>query len=159
MIFAIQNEPPTWLGADVDDERGLESISDPEEGRVDAEGADDGEGSMRFFGEASSSASHGVSSNASHAHSSTQYHSNSNSTTSSARTPSEEEADTEEDPVAPITPLPTTTRFHPGGRPKERDGAEEMGKAESPFRATTAMTSRTTGSTRYRRRLRLCLRR
>ncbi|KAJ7228042.1 hypothetical protein C8J57DRAFT_1730659 [Mycena rebaudengoi] len=131
MIFAIQDEPPTWLGADDDDERGLESISDPEEGRVDAEGVDDGEGNMRFFDKASSNASHGVSSNASHAHSSTHYHSNSNSTTSSTRTRSKE--DTEEDPVAPNTPLPTTTRFDLSGGPKERDGAGEKGKAGSPF--------------------------
>ncbi|KAJ7241742.1 hypothetical protein C8J57DRAFT_1368595 [Mycena rebaudengoi] len=69
-IFAIQDEPPTWLGADDDDdEMGLESISDPEEECVNAEGADDGEGSMRFFNKGSSSASLGVSSSASHAHS------------------------------------------------------------------------------------------
>ncbi|KAJ7243344.1 hypothetical protein C8J57DRAFT_1366352, partial [Mycena rebaudengoi] len=79
---------------------------------------------MRFFNEGSSSASH--------AHASTHYHSNSNSTTSSARTRSEE-ADTEEDPVAPITPLPTTTRFDLSGGAKERDGARGQGKAESPF--------------------------
>ncbi|KAJ7215258.1 hypothetical protein C8J57DRAFT_1255537 [Mycena rebaudengoi] len=87
-IFVIQDEPLTWPGADDDDGMGLESVSDPEE-----EDADDGEGSMWFFDEGSAS---------------THYHSNSNSTTSNARS---EEADTEEDPVAPITALPTTTRL------------------------------------------------
>ncbi|KAJ7227528.1 hypothetical protein C8J57DRAFT_1251019 [Mycena rebaudengoi] len=37
-IFAILDEPPTWLGSDDDDKRGLEIISDPEEECVDAEG-------------------------------------------------------------------------------------------------------------------------
>jgi hypothetical protein len=105
-------------GADDDDDMGLEGVSDPEE-----------EGSMRFFDEGSSSASHGVSSSgASHTHPSTHYHSNSNSTTSSART--HNEADTEEDPVAPITPMPTTTRFD---LPKAQDGTGEKGTAGSPF--------------------------
>ncbi|KAJ7242642.1 hypothetical protein C8J57DRAFT_1367288, partial [Mycena rebaudengoi] len=54
-------------------------------------------------------------------HASTHYHSNSNSTTSSVRTRSEE-ADTEEDPVAPITPLPTTTRFDLSRGPKGTAG-------------------------------------
>jgi hypothetical protein len=161
MIFAIQDEPPTSLSADDDDEIGLESISDPEKECVDAEGAGDGEGSMRFFDERPSSASH--------AHPSTDYHSNSNSTTSSARARSEEEVNTEEDPVAPITLLPTTTRFDLSGGPKERDGAGEkrQGGTRRMYsstwmrggRTTTAMTSRTTGSTRCRHRLRLCLRR
>jgi hypothetical protein len=97
-IFAIQDEPLTLLSSDDDDELGLESLSDPEEECVDAEGADDEEGSMRFFDEGSPSASHGVSSNAPRAHSSTHYRSNSDSTTGSARARSEEEADTEEDP-------------------------------------------------------------
>ncbi|KAJ7197343.1 hypothetical protein C8J57DRAFT_1546039 [Mycena rebaudengoi] len=35
-IFAIQDEPPTWPGAD-DDEMGLESISSPEEECVNAD--------------------------------------------------------------------------------------------------------------------------
>ncbi|KAJ7245089.1 hypothetical protein C8J57DRAFT_1191054 [Mycena rebaudengoi] len=127
-IFAIQDEPPTWPGADDDDDMGLESVSDPEE--EEAVDADDGEGSMRFFDEASSNASHGVSSSASHTHASTHYHSNSNSTTSSARTRSEEANDTEEDPVAPITPLPTTTRFDLSGGP---NGAGEKGTGGSHF--------------------------
>ncbi|KAJ7246013.1 hypothetical protein C8J57DRAFT_1476256 [Mycena rebaudengoi] len=53
-IFATHDEPPTWLGADDDDERGMESISDPEE-------------DVSFFAKGSSSASPGVSSNSSHA--------------------------------------------------------------------------------------------
>ncbi|KAJ7227775.1 peptidase family C54-domain-containing protein [Mycena rebaudengoi] len=123
-------DPGRAADVDDDDDMDLESVSDPEE--EEAMDADDGEGSMRFFDEGPSSASHGVSSSASHTHASTHYHSNSNSTTSSARTRSEE-ADTEEDPVAPITPLPTTTRFDLSGGPKERDGAEEKDKAGSPF--------------------------
>ncbi|KAJ7266019.1 hypothetical protein C8J57DRAFT_1718089 [Mycena rebaudengoi] len=89
--------------------------------------SDDGVGSTRFFDEGSSSASHGVSSSAS-----THYRSNSNSTTSSARMRSEE-AGTKEDPVAPITPLPTTTRFDLSGGPKARDGAGEKGTGGWPF--------------------------
>jgi cysteine protease ATG4 len=108
----------------------LESVSDPEE--EEAVDADDGEGSMRFFDEGPSSVSHGVSSSASHTHASTHYHSNSNSTTSSARTRSEE-ADTEEDPVAPITPLPTTTRFDLSGGPKAQDSAGAKGTAGLPI--------------------------
>ncbi|KAJ6622408.1 hypothetical protein B0H10DRAFT_903785 [Mycena sp. CBHHK59/15] len=41
-IFAIQDEPPTWPGAADDDDMGLESISDPEEG--ENVGVDDGRG-------------------------------------------------------------------------------------------------------------------
>jgi hypothetical protein len=37
------------------------------------------------------------------------------------------------DPVAPITPLPTTTHFDLSGGSKEQDGAGERGKAGSPF--------------------------
>ncbi|KAJ7241091.1 hypothetical protein C8J57DRAFT_1244914 [Mycena rebaudengoi] len=122
-----------------DDDMGLESVSDPKEEAVDT-GADDGEGSMWFFDEGSLSASHGVSSSVSHTNPSTHYHnSNANSTTSSARTRSEE-ADTEEDPVAPITPLPTTTWFDLSGRPKAQDGAGEKGTKDM------AATPRTTGA-------------
>ncbi|KAJ7219624.1 hypothetical protein C8J57DRAFT_1349588, partial [Mycena rebaudengoi] len=59
------DEPLTLLSSDDDDELSLESLSDPEEECVGAKGADDEEGSMRFFDEGSPSASHGVSSNAS----------------------------------------------------------------------------------------------
>ncbi|KAJ7218836.1 hypothetical protein C8J57DRAFT_1732157 [Mycena rebaudengoi] len=114
-IFAIQDEPPTWPGEDDDDDMGLESVSDPEEEAVDA---DDGEGGMWFFDKGSLSVSYGISSSgASHAHAATHYHSNSNST-SSARTRSE-------DPVAPLTPLPTTTRFDLSRGRKAQDGAGE----------------------------------
>ncbi|KAJ7144641.1 hypothetical protein C8R44DRAFT_846331 [Mycena epipterygia] len=120
-IFAIQDEPPTWPGADDDDDMGLESVSDPEE----EAGLDDGDmSSVSHAPESSvghgvsSSVGHGAfpsaghtrtpSSETSHAASSTfshtHVHSNSNSTnSSSARS---EEVDTEEDAVAPITPLP-----------------------------------------------------
>ncbi|KAJ7208129.1 hypothetical protein C8J57DRAFT_1484504 [Mycena rebaudengoi] len=114
------DEPPTWPGADDDDDMGLESVSDPED--EEAVDADDGEGNMRFFDEGSSSASHGVSSSASHTHASTHYHSNSNSTTSSARTHSEE-AGTKEDPVAPITPLPAEHAY----RARATGGARRAG--------------------------------
>ncbi|KAJ7269043.1 hypothetical protein C8J57DRAFT_329473 [Mycena rebaudengoi] len=50
-----------------------------------------------------------------------------------ARTRSEEEADTEEDSVAPITLLPTTTSFDLRGGPKPQEGAEDKGTAGSPF--------------------------
>ncbi|KAJ7768174.1 hypothetical protein DFH07DRAFT_769384, partial [Mycena maculata] len=43
-IFSIQDEPPTWPGADDDDEMGLESVSDPEEvADADDTGFDDGD--------------------------------------------------------------------------------------------------------------------
>ncbi|KAJ7216903.1 hypothetical protein C8J57DRAFT_1732410 [Mycena rebaudengoi] len=119
-IFAIQDEPPMWPGADDDDDMGLESVSDPDD--EEAVDADDGEGSMRFFDEGSSSASHGVSSSASHTHASTHYHSNSNSTTSSVRAHSEE-AGTKEDPVAPITPLPAEHAY----RARATRGARRAG--------------------------------
>ncbi|KAJ6522191.1 hypothetical protein DFH09DRAFT_1251014 [Mycena vulgaris] len=114
-IFGIQDEPPTWPGADDDDDMGLESVSDPEEEAV----LDDGD---------VSSASHAPPSNASHAShamsntshiavstfSHTHQHSNSGSTASSgARS---EEVDTEEDAVAPLTPLPNA-RFDISGGP------------------------------------------
>ncbi|KAJ7790067.1 hypothetical protein B0H14DRAFT_3502078 [Mycena olivaceomarginata] len=87
-IFAIADEPPTWLGAN-DDEMGLKSISDRDE--VEGEvGMDDGD---------ISGASHAPSSNASHdvspsshvavsTFSHTHQHHNSNSTTHSASTSS-----------------------------------------------------------------------
>ncbi|KAJ7226438.1 hypothetical protein C8J57DRAFT_1731026 [Mycena rebaudengoi] len=156
-IFAIQDEPPTWPGEDDDDDMGLESVSDPEEEAVDA---DDGEGGMWFFDKGSLSVSYGISSSgASHAHAATHYHSNSNST-SSARTRSE-------DPVAPLTPLPITTRFDLSRGRKAQDGAGEKAGRRSPRRRTASlmwmrggrMTSRSTGSTRCRRRRWLHLRR
>ncbi|KAJ7673030.1 hypothetical protein DFH06DRAFT_1319245 [Mycena polygramma] len=52
-IFSIQDEPPTWPGADDDDDMGLESVSDPEEEEL----VDDGD---------ISSASHAPSSSVSH---------------------------------------------------------------------------------------------
>ncbi|KAJ7109010.1 hypothetical protein C8R43DRAFT_183653 [Mycena crocata] len=118
-IFAIQDEPPTWPG---DDEMGLESISDPEEEEDTT--FDDGDVSSASHAP-SSSASHGVSSashgvsNASHVPASTfshtHAHSNSTNSTSTTSTRSEE-VDTEEDPVAPITPLPNS-RFDLSGEP------------------------------------------
>ncbi|KAJ7243230.1 hypothetical protein C8J57DRAFT_63593 [Mycena rebaudengoi] len=142
-----------------DDEMGLESVSDP--APEEAVDADDREGSVRFFDEGSSSASHGVSSRASHMYLSRQYRSNSNSTTSGARTRSQE-ADTEEDAVAPITPLPTTTHFdlNGGRRPRTARGrrAREEEDGFVDVDAGGRMTSRTTGSTRCLRRRWLRLR-
>ncbi|KAJ7494901.1 peptidase family C54-domain-containing protein [Mycena latifolia] len=116
-IFGIQDEPPTWPGADDDDEMGLESISDPEEEAA----FDDGDVSSASHAPASS-ASHAVSS-ASHVAASTFSHthqhsnsSNSNSTATSNSTASSGEVDTEDDPVAPITPLPGA-RFDLSGAP------------------------------------------
>ncbi|KAJ7891666.1 peptidase family C54-domain-containing protein [Mycena olivaceomarginata] len=113
-IFAIADEPPTWPGADDDDDMGLESISDPEE--VEELG-DDGDISTTSHAP-SSSASHAAGSGFSHTHA----HHGSNSTTHSASTGSSsarsEEVDTEEDPVAPITPLPNA-RFDLSGAPPQ----------------------------------------
>ncbi|KAJ7330308.1 peptidase family C54-domain-containing protein [Mycena albidolilacea] len=113
-IFAIADEPPTWPGADDDDDMGLESISDPEE--VEELG-DDGDISTTSHAP-SSSASHAAGSGFSHTHA----HHGSNSTTHSTSTGSSsarsEEVDTEEDPVAPITPLPNA-RFDLSGAPPQ----------------------------------------
>ncbi|KAJ6542257.1 hypothetical protein B0H10DRAFT_2448185 [Mycena sp. CBHHK59/15] len=143
-IFSIQDEPPTWPGADDDDdEMGLESISDPEDHDAENDVEADGEGADRFFDDGDvSSASHAVSS-VSHGHSNsthstsahshapsspTHYHSNSNSTTSSSRSHTRsEDVDTEEDPVGPITPLPGA-RFDLSGGPPPAHG-----KAAPPF--------------------------
>ncbi|KAJ7442939.1 peptidase family C54-domain-containing protein [Mycena galericulata] len=76
-IFAIADEPPTWPGADDDDEMGLESISDPEE----AEDVSVDDGDVLTMSHAMASPTR---------------------RTSSARS----EVDTEDDSVAPITPLP-----------------------------------------------------
>ncbi|KAJ6527519.1 peptidase family C54-domain-containing protein [Mycena capillaripes] len=120
-IFAIQDEPPTWPGADDDDDMGLESVSDPEE--AEDTGFDDGDVSSTSHAPSSnasygvSTASHGAASSTfSHTHA----HHNSNSTTNSSSTASSsarsDEVDTEEDPVAPITPLPGS-RFDLSGAP------------------------------------------
>ncbi|KAJ7246640.1 hypothetical protein C8J57DRAFT_1674770 [Mycena rebaudengoi] len=97
-IFAIQDEPPTWPGAD-DDHMGLESVSERRRSWTRTTGRG-----------ACPSSTRGL--------------------VVRARTRSEEEADTEEDPIAPITPLPTTTRFDLSGGPKAQDGA---GRAVSVF--------------------------
>ncbi|KAJ6491180.1 hypothetical protein C8R45DRAFT_1213193 [Mycena sanguinolenta] len=130
-IFAIQDEPPTWPGADDDDDM-LESISDPEE-EVDV-GVDDGDVSTTSH--AASSTSHATSS-ASHvpasAFSHTHAHHGSNSTTHSASTSNSSksgarsEVDTEEDSVAPVTPLPNA-RFDLG--PPQHASAKGMGMSK-----------------------------
>ncbi|KAF7378518.1 hypothetical protein MSAN_00279400 [Mycena sanguinolenta] len=134
-IFAIQDEPPTWPGADDDDDM-LESISDPEE-EADV-GVDDGEVSTTSH--AASSASHATSS-ASHVPASTFSHTHahhgSNSTTHSASTSNSSnsgarssEVDTEEDSVAPVTPLPNA-RFDLESPTKSmsKGGARTIGEA------------------------------
>ncbi|KAJ6491202.1 hypothetical protein C8R45DRAFT_1073746 [Mycena sanguinolenta] len=101
-IFAIQDEPPTWPGADNDDM--FESISDPEE-EVDV-GVDVSSTShaASSTSHAASSASHVPASTFSHTHA----HHGSNSTTHSASTSNSSksgacsEVDTEEDSVAPV---------------------------------------------------------
>ncbi|KAJ7189878.1 hypothetical protein GGX14DRAFT_701934 [Mycena pura] len=114
-IFAIQDEPPTWPGADDDDEMELESITDPEE--VADVDADDGDAHAEANkSHVASDASHPDGSRASHGVSGASpfpqmhTHSNSDSTTHSQSTMSStsarSEVDTEDDPVAPITPLP-----------------------------------------------------
>ncbi|KAJ7171540.1 cysteine protease required for autophagy [Mycena filopes] len=120
-IFAIVDEPPTWPGADDDDDMGLESISDPEEvADTDFDSAGfcvpGNDGDVSSASHAVSSASHVAASTFSHTH----QHHGSNSTTHSASTNSSgarsSEVDTEEDPVAPITPLPGS-RFDLSGGP------------------------------------------
>ncbi|KAJ7433638.1 hypothetical protein B0H11DRAFT_757814 [Mycena galericulata] len=114
-IFGIQDEPPTWPGADDDDDMGLESVSDPEEVE---DVVDDGDVSSASH--AVSTSSHGISNSShvaasafshTHAHSSSSH--STSTTSSSARS---EEVDTEEDAVAPITPLPGA-RFEIGAPP------------------------------------------
>ncbi|KAF7325374.1 hypothetical protein MSAN_02514700 [Mycena sanguinolenta] len=107
-----EDEPPTWPGADDDDDM-LESISDPEE-EADV-GVDDGEVSTTSH--AASSASHATSS-ASHVPA---------STNSGARS---SEVDTEEDSVAPVTPLPNA-RFdlEPPTKSMSKGGAHTIGEA------------------------------
>ncbi|KAJ7714766.1 peptidase family C54-domain-containing protein [Mycena maculata] len=105
-IFAIQDEPPTWPGADDDDDMGLESISDPEEAEEEAEDAGDDDGDVSSASHAVSTSSHGVS-NSSHI--------------AAARS---EEVDTEDDPVAPVTPLPGS-RFDIPPPPTAGKGAAE----------------------------------
>ncbi|KAK6978243.1 peptidase family C54-domain-containing protein [Favolaschia claudopus] len=119
-IFAIQDEPPTWPGVEDDDDMGLESISDPEE----VEGEDDGDISTTSHAP-SSSVSSPPSSTFSHTHS----HHDSKSTIHSASTSSSrsEEVDTEEDPVAPITPLPNA-RFDLGDGAPAREKGKTVGE-------------------------------
>jgi cysteine protease ATG4 len=110
---------------------GLESVSDPEE--IEDAGGDDGDMSSASHGpsnashgDAVSSASHVAVSSFSHTHA----HHNSNSTTHSASTTSSgktrSEVDTEEDPVAPITPLPGA-RFDLSGGPPPAPAGKEKG--------------------------------
>ncbi|KAF5356425.1 hypothetical protein D9758_009469 [Tetrapyrgos nigripes] len=123
-IFSIQDEPPKWA-ADSDDNIGLESMSDddgldmPEDDDFEVEGDDvepsveeSGEGaeggddddSEKYFDSRSRSASDSPSSTG------TRSHEDSRSGKRKERGKSEE-VDTEEDPVDPITPGPTATRF------------------------------------------------
>ncbi|KAG7095265.1 hypothetical protein E1B28_006038 [Marasmius oreades] len=102
-IFSIQDEPPTWPN-DSDDNMGLESISDPED-VADLDVDDDADTSAevpdddqdedeeeKFYDTRSTSAS--VTSR--------------NEREERGRS---EEVDTEEDPVDPITPGPSSTKF------------------------------------------------
>jgi cysteine protease ATG4 len=130
-IFAIQDEPPTWPGADDDDDMGPESISDPEE--IEDAGSDGDMSSASHaplsnasHGDAASSASHVATSSFAHTHA----HHNSNFTTHSASTASSgktrSEVDTEEDPVAPITPLPGA-HFDLSGAPPPAPAGKDKG--------------------------------
>ncbi|KAJ7712211.1 hypothetical protein B0H16DRAFT_1814741 [Mycena metata] len=134
-IFAIVDEPPMWPGADDDDDMGLENISDSEE-VADAgfEGADgDGDGDVSSVSHAShvvSSASHVAASTFSHTHA--RHGSNSNthstSTTSISSGARSSEVDTEEDSVAPITPLPGSRFDLSGGPTRAASAAMSKGK-------------------------------
>ncbi|KAJ7711319.1 hypothetical protein B0H16DRAFT_1817074 [Mycena metata] len=138
-IFAIVDEPPTWPGADDDDDMGLESISDPEE--VADAGYDDGEGdgdadlsSVSHASHAVSSTSHVAASAFSHTHahhgSNSTTHSNSTTTSTSSGVRSSE-VDTEEDPVAPITPLPGSRFDLSGGPTPAAAAAATKGKGKT----------------------------
>ncbi|KAF8146129.1 hypothetical protein K438DRAFT_1781286 [Mycena galopus ATCC 62051] len=107
-IFMIQDKPPTWPGADDDSDAGPDDRAGPYRFRRRRH-------LERASHASSTSASHSLSSTAS-TFSHTHAHHGSNTTTHSASTSNSsgvrsEKVDTEEDPVAPITPLPTTTRF------------------------------------------------
>ncbi|KAJ7661761.1 hypothetical protein B0H17DRAFT_1337141 [Mycena rosella] len=97
-----RTSPPTWPGADDNDDMGLESISDPEEEPL-------------FEDRDVSSASHALSSSA---------HAASNTSHGAAG-----EVDTEDDPVAPVTPLPGA-RFDLSGGPSYTGKAGAGDKAE-----------------------------
>ncbi|KAJ6496882.1 hypothetical protein DFH09DRAFT_340227 [Mycena vulgaris] len=150
-IFALQGELSTWPGAD-DDALRLKSLSDPEE-------------EAAFDDADMSSASHAPSSNSSHAAASTFSHthqySNSNTTASSG-------VDTEDDPVALITPLPGA-RFEISPALTYTDLKSmsafwehtPRGAAVYPAKAASSTQvgtwrSRTIGSTPSRRRQRPC---
>ncbi|KAJ6491098.1 hypothetical protein C8R45DRAFT_1096623 [Mycena sanguinolenta] len=118
-IFAIQDEPPTWPGADDDDM--LKSISDPEE-EVDV-GVSTTSHAASSTSHATSGASHVPASTFSHTHA----HHGSNSTThsvstsNSSKSGARSEVDTEEDSVAPVMLLPNA-RFPPAACVDEGHG-------------------------------------
>ncbi|KAF7325237.1 hypothetical protein MKEN_00568200 [Mycena kentingensis (nom. inval.)] len=105
-IFAITDEPPSWPGMDDDDE--LEGISDPEEEPVVEVEMDEDEGSNASH--VSSSHNHRPPHHHHHTppaktkQTHTHMYSDSASTTHSKSSSSQ--ADTEDDPVGPVTPLP-----------------------------------------------------
>ena len=101
-MFSIQDEPPTWP-SDLDDNMGLESLSEPDDLEVEGERGDgigdgDGEGDgERFFDTRSGSPS------TSSAGASGSPHEAGRSERGNS-----EEVDTEDDPVDPITPGPNS---------------------------------------------------
>ncbi|KAJ7601868.1 hypothetical protein B0H17DRAFT_1238690 [Mycena rosella] len=115
-----RTSPPTWPGADDNDDMGLESISDPEEEPLfEDRDVSSASHALSSSAHAASNTSHAAASASSHTH----QHSNSNSTASSG------EVDTEDDPVAPVTPLPGA-RFDLSGGPSYTGKAGAGDKAE-----------------------------
>ncbi|KJA22323.1 hypothetical protein HYPSUDRAFT_41184 [Hypholoma sublateritium FD-334 SS-4] len=114
-IFSIQDEPPTWP-ADMDDDMGLESISEPDDMDLDGEGVEvdadgDGDGSERFFDTRSGSASASSKSDKGRAH--------------------RRSSDTsEEDPSDPVTPGPTSRFEIRAPVPRRKGKAVAVGGAE-----------------------------
>ncbi|KAG6855157.1 hypothetical protein H0H87_007545 [Tephrocybe sp. NHM501043] len=123
-VFSVQEEPPTWP-SDLDDNMGLESISEPDpddllldDMDIEDEKEHDEDAEEQFFDTHSASAS--TSSTSASGSGSGSVHRRDGRGTS-------EEVDTEEDPVDPITPLPNA-RFSLGPRPTHQ--AKDVGEDE-----------------------------
>ncbi|KAL0959323.1 hypothetical protein HGRIS_014584 [Hohenbuehelia grisea] len=116
-IFSVQDEPPSWP-SDSDDSMGLESISEPDDMDMDMDSDGDGDGEEQFFDTRSGTPSTSSASQGAHT-----------SSDGGIGKPDDQE-DTEEDPVDPITPGPTAARFEVGARPWAH-GADRASKDDS----------------------------
>ncbi|KAK1230170.1 Cysteine protease atg4 [Marasmius sp. AFHP31] len=121
-IFSIQDEPPSWSN-DSDDNMGLESISDPEDLAAD----------MDMDDEADDDPVKEVNNDQDDEEDDEDekfYDTQSMSSPRDEERGRSEEVDTEEDPVDPITPGPTTTKFNvpnaeAQGSPPDSDDIED----------------------------------